>query len=105
MKERSHAFKIITVHEASDLINNDNVTLLDIRDEESFSQGHIPDAINLSNNNIDEVINNSDHEDNILIYCYKGISSQNVAQHFCNLGYKNIFSLEGGFTEYADEND
>ena len=101
MEERPHAFKIITVHEANDLINNDNVTLLDIRDEKSFSQGHIPNAINLSNNNIDEVIKKSDREDNILIYCYKGISSQNVAQHFCNLGYKNVFSLEGGFTEFS----
>ena len=101
MKEHPHTFKIITSREASDLMNNDNVTLLDIRDEESFSQGHIPNAINLSNNNIDEVINNSDREHNILIYCYKGISSQNVAQHFCNLGYKNIFSLEGGFTEFS----
>ena len=101
MKERPHAFRIITAHEASDLINNDNVTLFDIRDEESFSQGHIPNAINLSNNNIDEVIKNSDREDNILIYCCKGISSQNVAQHFCHLGYKNIFSLEGGFTEFS----
>ena len=101
MKESPHAFKIVTVHEAIDLINNDKVTLLDIRDEDSFSKGHIPNAINLNNNNIDEVIKNSDREDNILIYCYKGISSQNVAQHFCNLGYKNIFSLGGGFTEFS----
>ena len=99
--EHLNAFKIITTNEASDLINNNKVTLLDIRDEDSFSQGHIPNAINLSNNNIDDVINNSDKEDNILIYCYKGISSQNVAQHFCNLGYKNIFSLGGGFTEFS----
>jgi len=105
MKEHSHAFKIITAREASDLINNDNVTLLDIRDEDSFLQGHIPNAINLSNNNIDEVINNSDREHNILIYCYKGISSQSVAQHFCDLGYKNIFSLEGGFTGFSEKSD
>ena len=105
MKERTHTFKIITAREASDLINNDNITLLDIRDEESFSQGHIPNAINLSNNNIDDVIKNSDHEHNILIYCYKGISSQSVAQHFCDLGYKNIFSLEGGFTEFLEKSD
>ena len=104
MKEHPDIFKMITVHEANDLIKNENITLLDIRDEESFSHGHIPNAINLSNDNIDEVINNSDIEDNILIYCYKGISSQNVAQHFCNLGYKNIFSLQGGFTEFSEKN-
>ena len=103
--EHRNTFRIITVRETSDLINKDNVTLLDIRDEESFTQGHIPNAINLSNNNIEEVIKNSNQEDNILIYCYKGISSQNVAQHFCNLGYKNIFSLKGGFAEFSEKSD
>ena len=59
-----------------------------------------------SRNNYDmlsgEVLKNINYEENILVYCYKGISSQNVAQHFCNLGYKNIFSLEGGYTEYLE---
>ena len=57
--------------------------------------------LNLSGNV--EIIENSNHEDNILIYCYAGISSQNVAQHFCNLGFKKIYNLEGGYTEFSKE--
>jgi len=37
------------------------------------------------------------------VYCYKGISSQNVAQHFCNLGFENVYSLNGGYKESSAE--
>ena len=95
MIDDSNTFKIITVNEANDFIKEDNITIVDIRDEDSFAQSHIPKAVHLSNNNIDEFIESSHHE---------GINSQNAAQHFCNLGYKNIYSLEGGFTEFSNEN-
>ena len=101
MIEKSNTFKTITVEEVRALIKGNNITILDIRDEESFARSHIPNAIRLSSNNIDEIIENSNHEDNILIYCYLGISSQNAAQHFSNLGFKNIYNLEGGFTEFS----
>ena len=114
MTEHSNTFKTITTEEANnftkemqelfpDFIKDNNITILDIRDEESFSESHIPSAVRLSGNNIDEIIENSNHEDNILIYCYAGISSQNVAQHFCNLGFKNIYNLEGGYTEFSKD--
>tara|TARA_B100001113_G_scaffold67464_1_gene52008 strand:+ start:398 stop:715 length:318 start_codon:yes stop_codon:yes gene_type:complete len=105
MAENLNIFKIITISDAKDLMKDDNLTLLDIRDKESFANSHIPNAINLNNDNIEEVLKNINYEENILVYCYKGISSQNVAQHFCNLGYKNIFSLEGGFTEYLENSE
>ena len=105
MAENLNIFKIITISDAKDLMKDDNLILLDIRDKESFTNSHIPNAINLSNDNIEEVLKNINYEENILVYCYKGISSQNVAQHFCNLGYKNIFSLEGGFTEYLENSE
>ena len=104
MIDDSNTFKIITVKEANDFIKEDNITIVDIRDEDSFAQSHIPNAVHLNNNNIDEFIESSHPEDNILIYCYKGLNSQNAAQHFCNLGYKNIYSLEGGYTEFSNEN-
>ena len=103
MSEHSNTFKTITAEEVNDFIKEKNITILDIRDEESFSESHIPSAVRLSGNNMDEIIENSNHEDNILIYCYAGISSKNVAQHFCNLGFKNIYNLEGGYTEFSKD--
>ena len=101
MSKHSNTFKTITTEEVNDFIKDNNITILDIRDEESFTESHIPSAVRLSGNNMDEIIENSNHEDNILIYFYAGISSHNVAQHFCNLGFKKIYNLEGGYTEFS----
>ena len=103
MSEHSNTFKTITTEEVNDFIKDNNIRILDSRDEGSFSESHIPSAIHLSNNNIDQFVESSNHEDKILIYCYLGISSQNVAQHFCNLGFKKIYNLEGGYTQFSKE--
>ena len=54
MIDDSNSFKIITVKEANDFIKEDNITIVDIRDEDSFAQSHIPNAVHLNNNNIDD---------------------------------------------------
>ena len=102
MNSELNTFENISVEKLKNFVEDGSVIILDIRDEQSYKEGHIPDAINLSNKNIDEVIDSNDPDDNILIYCYKGISSQNAAQHFCNLGFKNVYSLIGGYTEYSN---
>ena len=102
MKNKLNTFENISVEKLKSFVEDGSVKILDIRDEQSFQEGHIPDAIHVNNGNIDEVINSNDPNDNIVIYCYKGISSQNAAQHFCNLGFKNVFSLIGGYTEYSN---
>ena len=51
MSEHSNTFKTITTEEVNDFIKEKNITILDIRDEESFSESHIPSAIRLSGNN------------------------------------------------------
>ena len=53
--------------------------------------------------NFNEVIEKTERKKTILVYCYKGISSQNVAQHFCNLGFENVYSLNGGYKESSAE--
>jgi len=105
MNSELNTFENISVEKLKNFVEDGSVIILDIRDEQSFKEGHIPDAIHLSNKNIDEVIDRNDPDDNILIYCYKGISSQNAAQHFCNLGFKNVFSLIGGYAEFIDNTE
>ena len=105
MNSELNTFENISVEKLKNFVEDGSVIILDIRDEQSFKKGHIPDAINLSNKNIDEVIDSNDPDDNILIYCYKGISSQNAAQHFCELGFKNVFSLIGGYTEFLNRTE
>ena len=35
------------------------------------------------------------------MYCYHGNNSVGVAQYFANMGYRNVYTLDGGFSEYS----
>ena len=89
-------FKNITPQEAKDLLTTDNY-LIDIRDEDSYSSSHIDGALNLGNLDIHEFIRTADKDMPTLIYCYKGISSQNAAEFLISEGFTEVYSIEGGY--------
>ena len=49
----------INITDAKDLIKTGNVILADIRDEQSYMQAHIPDAIHLTDDNLDDFKKNT----------------------------------------------
>jgi|TARA_B110000881_G_scaffold210998_1_gene218986 thiosulfate sulfurtransferase len=102
MIENNNFIKI-ELKEAKSLMEDEGLLLFDVRDENSFDQSHMKNAINLNNQNIDDIVKKTEHKKSILIYCYKGISSQNVAQHFCNLGFENVYSLNGGYEGFFED--
>ena len=89
-------FKNITPQEAKDLLTTDNY-LIDIRDEDSYSASHIDGALNLGNLDIHEFIRKADKDIQTIIYCYKGISSQNAAEFLISEGFTEVYSIEGGY--------
>ena len=64
MKSELNTFENISVEKLKSFVEDGSVKILDIRDEQSFQEGHIPDAIHINNENIDEVINSNDPDDN-----------------------------------------
>ena len=50
-----NTFKKIDINLAISKINNHNAIVVDIRDKESFNRSHINGAINLSNQNINNL--------------------------------------------------
>ena len=89
-------FKNISPQEAKDLLTKNNY-LIDIRDEDSYSSSHIDGALNLGNLDIHEFIRKADKDIPTIIYCYKGISSQNAAEFLISEGFTEVYSIEGGY--------
>ncbi len=90
-------YKQISHTEAEQLMNDRDIVVADVRDQESFEEGHIANAMHLSMSTLQEYCQRVDKEKPVLIYCYHGISSQSVAQHLVELGFKEVYSLIGGF--------
>ena len=49
-------FKFIDYNQAADKLNDENYLVVDIRDKDSYNQGHIEGAVNLTNDNIEDFV-------------------------------------------------
>ena len=97
------SFKILTIVDAVDLLEANGTQLIDIRDQAAFEAGHIEGAENVGDHNIDGFIGSADMDKPLIICCYSGMMSQNAANYFCEQGFDEVYSLEGGYTAWAAE--
>ena len=95
-----NTFKQISVQKAHEIIGSGNVTIVDIRDADSFAQGHILHAKVVNDENIGIFLQKTDKETPLICYCYHGISSQQVAGFFAGQGFKQVYSINGGWEEW-----
>ncbi len=93
-------FKCISVKEAKDLMQNETVKWVDIRDTDSFKTEHIEGAFNLSNENINQFISDVDFKTPLLVICYSGFGSKGVAQYLADQGFIAPYSITGGFSAW-----
>jgi thiosulfate sulfurtransferase len=94
---KSMSFKRISIDEANAMIGEKELTLADVRDPESYAEGRIPNAINILNANLGDFLKNGKKDQPLLVYCYHGNSSQGAAEYFYQNGFKEVYSVDGGY--------
>ena len=91
-------FTRISPQEAQDLITQSQAQVVDIRDPQAFSAGHIPGAVLLNNDNLQHYVDSADLEKPLLVCCYHGNSSQGAADFLnSDKGFAKTYSIDGGF--------
>lgn len=96
-------FKRVSVSLGSSLIRERNPVIYDIRDAASYENAHLPNAIFLSDQTLKSAIRKGVRERPVLIYCYRGNASQDIAKLFCDFGFSDVYSLDGGFESWKQE--
>lgn len=91
----------MTVQQLQDRLEEGPVTILDIRDEMSFSAGHIPNAIPLSRTSVEQCLKQFEKDKPLVVCCYHGISSIEAAMFFSQQGFTDVYSLMGGYEAWA----
>jgi rhodanese-related sulfurtransferase len=78
---------------------NEELHLIDVREDHEWAAGHIPGAIHLSKGIIERDIEEKipDREAEILLYCGGGYRSALVADNLQKMGYKRVVSVDGGW--------
>ena len=88
----------ITAEEAKRIMDSEEgYIILDVRTQEEYDQGHIPGAIVISHEEIEEKAEQvlTDKDQLILVYCRSGRRSKLAAEALVELGYTNIKEFGG----------
>lgn len=91
----------ISPAETNKLIQNQDVVLIDIREESEVAQGSIPGATFIPRGVLEFKISDLEAIDNpdtkLILYCRSGGRSALAAASLQNMGFKNVMSMEGGY--------
>ncbi len=80
-----------------------DVTIVDIRDPQSFALSHMPTATHLSNDNFATFLASTPKQTPVVVVCYHGISSQQAASVIAAQGFSEVYSMDGGFEAWRQQ--
>lgn len=92
-----HGFKHVSPEQAHTMLQEQDCQLADIRDEQSYQRGHIPDAAHLNEQSLQSFLEAADPDKPLIIYCYHGNTSLSAAQFFVEKHFTDVYSMDGGF--------
>jgi len=80
----------------------DGALFIDVREQEEWDEGHIPGAVHVSRGHLESRIENAapDKAQPIVVYCQSGNRSVFATRTLEELGYENVTSLAGGYTDW-----
>lgn len=69
--------------------------ILDMRDSVAFEGGHIFGAVPADEQQIRQILTKRSRA--VLVYCYHGHSSRDLAEFLSRMGVSEVYNLEGGW--------
>jgi len=98
--------KETTVDEVKQKLDKgDKILLVDVREQSEFAKDHLPGAIHLGKGVIERDVEESvpDLNASVVLYCGGGYRSALAADNLQQMGYRNVFSMDGGIREWREK--
>ena len=104
--------KTITVEELNKLMDSEEIyTLIDVRQKSEHYYGYIPGSLVIPRGSLEFLIGNEEYweeeglymplqDEKIIVYCKKGSRGTLAASTLEQLGYDNVFTLDGGWKNW-----
>jgi molybdopterin/thiamine biosynthesis adenylyltransferase/rhodanese-related sulfurtransferase len=98
---RSEIDEVDAAH-ARGLIDSGEPVVVDVREQDEWDEGHIPGALHIPRGFLESRIERAapDPSRRVVVYCSVGNRSVFAAKTLEELGYEDVASLAGGFTDW-----
>lgn len=101
----NHKINTVTVHELKKRLEAyPHLCIIDVREDHEWQEQRIPGAMHIPK---DKLITNiaanvPENDRPIYLHCRGGVRSLQAANYLLDLGYKEVYSVEGGIAEWAN---
>ena len=93
-------YAVVDTHAAVSLMDDDELIILDVREEKDRSSGFINNDINIPMSQVKNKMGSLDKSKNILVYCKSGTRSDQISGFLSKNEFQNVSSLKGGFNAW-----
>ena len=91
------SYKDLYVNQVESFLQQHDAIVIDIRDIESYMRGHMQGARHVDGPTMGNLIRQRKNNPPILIYCYRGNLSRDIAGMVSGFGFDNVSHLDGGW--------
>jgi rhodanese-related sulfurtransferase len=94
------AYQDIHVNELQTLLQKVDLTIIDMRDQQTRSRGELPRALTPSDELMGTLVSQRRNHPTILVYCYHGNSSRDLCSFLSQMGLTQVYNLVGGWAAW-----
>ncbi len=101
--------KYVNAAEMNELMKDKDTVVMDMRNHYEFEVGHFENALEIPSDTFRDQLPvavemmKDKKEKNIIMYCTGGIRCEKASAYMLHNGFKNVFHLEGGIINYAQQ--
>ena len=98
-------YKDLHVEQLESFLQQPNAIVIDIRDIHSYNAGHLVNAQHIDGPTMSNLIHQRKNHPPVLVYCYHGNSSRDMAGIISRIGLSNVNHLVGGWQAWINYQD
>ncbi len=100
--ESRRAGATVTPQQLTNLVNQQQAAVIDLRDQADFRKGHIVDAINIPYAKLNERIGELENlrERPVILVCKLGQYASAAGKQLQQQGFRQVYRLSGGISEW-----
>jgi len=85
-------------------LKSDSSMLIDVRESFEFTGKRLKGAVNIpSSGKLESATDTINRNRSLFLYCTSGVRSKRIAVRLYDLGFRKLYSLEGGITAWKKE--
>ena len=104
--EKLRGYTSISPVESTAMINHDDALVLDVREMNEYSQGHILNSVHIPLSNLKTRMSEIEkHKDKkVIVACRSGHRSSHACANLKKNGFEQVFNLRGGVMAWENAN-